>query len=109
MGNEARKNSKPPDISASQIIALKKEVEELSKIVAEHFDEKNYWNSMVRDWIGKDVLVHLTGLEGVFGMLLWIDRYTMCLVESSTKTPVIIHKAAIMTIRPRFNLPDKTT
>ncbi len=92
----------PPAISVAEAKQLREKVEALERLVREHFDEKNQWNSAVREWIGRGVKITLLiqasdPSHEVRGKLLWVDRYTMC-VEVA-REPVIVHKAAIATIR----------
>jgi hypothetical protein len=114
-GYSGSKPSPPPGISATDMQALSNRVAALEAKLREYLDEKNQWNSTVREWIGKEVIISLlihpehTESHAICGQLLWIDRYTMCLmVQTSTDAsqpsmqPVIIHKAAIATIRPNF-------
>ena len=79
------------------VSALSSRLERTEKFLKEHFDEKNQWNSTVRGWEGKEVVVELmqVGRE-VRGKLLWLDRYTVCVQEGPK--PKVIHKAAIALI-----------
>jgi sRNA-binding regulator protein Hfq len=70
----------------------------LEKIVRENFDEKNQWNSKVREWIGKAVVVRLTTSAAVQGVLQWMDRYTICVQEETFPDVTIVHKGAVATI-----------
>jgi sRNA-binding regulator protein Hfq len=76
----------------AQVSALSSKVEKLEKFVKEQYDEKNQWNSTVREWVGKRVVVELSRGDKVEGDLLWLDRYTICVRDAQTK---VIHKAAI--------------
>lgn len=99
------KPSPAPGISANEAQQLRSRIESLERLVREHLDEKNQWNSMVRGWVGTRVAILLVTEDEVVGELLWVDRYTMCLKVAITKddnpeaTPVlktvIVHKAAI--------------
>ena len=117
MGNQDRdrrgsqsKPPAPPGISASEA-RLNERMAALEKQVRDQFDEKNHWNSMVREWIGKQVLVSLLAEAAhedgkVEGTLLWVDRYTLCVRCGRKGHPVIIHKAAVATIRPAFHIEE---
>lgn len=83
---------RPPDYQA-----LTKRIEDLEKLVKAQFDEKNQWNSQVRDWIGKDVAIQLIDTTTVKGTLRWMDRYTVCIDE--LKGVAIVHKGSIAVIR----------
>lgn len=79
-----------------QVSALSSRVDRLEKFLREHFDEKNQWNSTVREWVGQEVVVELVPERNVEGTLLWLDRYTICLtIAGKTK---VVHKAAIALI-----------
>lgn len=81
----------------AQVSALSFRLEKVEKFLREHFDEKNQWNSLVRDWVGKKVVVELIQIgREIQGELLWLDRYTIC-VEDMGRSKVI-HKAAIALI-----------
>lgn len=80
----------------AQMSALSSRVEKLDKFVKEYFDERNQWNSTVREWVGQRVVVELVQSDRkVEGELLWLDRYTICVKDGRTK---VIHKAAIALI-----------
>lgn len=81
----------------AQVSALSSRLDRVEKFLKEHFDEKNQWNSTVRDWVGKNVVVELIQTDRkVAGKLLWLDRYTIC-VEAGSRA-LVIHKAAIAII-----------
>jgi hypothetical protein len=106
MANTTRKTSAPPGISAATLQETLDRLEAVERKLKEYFDEKNQWNSMLREWIGKPILVTLllsptSGDSSILGKLLWIDRYTICVEEEEDGSPSIIHKAAIAVIRPK--------
>ena len=92
----------------AQVSALSSRVEKLEKFLKEHFDEKNQWNSMVREWTGKKVAVEfISAQHRVIGDLLWLDRYTICVNAIMSTDPfssqterkiMVIHKAAVALI-----------
>ncbi len=84
---------RPPDLRE-----FIERVDALERIVRENFDEKNQWNSKVREWIGKAVLVRLTTSTEVRGVLQWMDRYTICIQEPTILDATIVHKGAVATI-----------
>lgn len=96
----APNSSKPPGQAgisgATTNDQLKSRVEVLEKFIKEYFDEKNQWNSMLRDWVGTEVHVRFISGDPFFGTLRWVDRYTLCVDDDGH--PTIIHKAAIATI-----------
>lgn len=85
---------RPPDLQE-----LTQRFENLEKIVKETLDEKNQWNSKVREWIEKVIVIQLVGSLEVIGVLKWVDRYTLCLRERGSQDVTIVHKGAIMVIR----------
>lgn len=103
---DRRGGGKPPPTSGispteakdlrERLSALSSRVDSLEKFLKEHFAEKNQWNSTVREWVGKQVVVELLVGGSLMGELLWLDRYTICVsVSGVTK---IVHKAAIVLI-----------
>jgi hypothetical protein len=77
--------------------ALSSRVDSVEKFLKEHFDERNQWNSTVREWAGQKVIVELSQADKrIEGELLWLDRYTICVKEGDR--PKVIHKAAIALI-----------
>jgi hypothetical protein len=106
-GHHPSKPAPPPGISAAEAQQLRLKVESLEKLVREHFDEKNQWNSMVRGWEKTRVVMNLVTGDTLVGELLWVDRYTICIrmevmdeeaetpVSTGDFKPVIIHKAAV--------------
>ena len=92
--------SKPPPvpgISHAEAAQLRSRIDKLEKVIAEHFAEKNQWNSLIREWVGSVVHIELMHGESITGELMWVDRYTMCLTEAGR--PAIVHKGAIAVIR----------
>lgn len=85
---------RPPDLQE-----LTQRLENLEKLVRDNLDEKNQWNSKVREWIEKAVMVQLVDSLEVFGILKWVDRYTLCLQEKERSDVTIVHKGAIAIIR----------
>jgi sRNA-binding regulator protein Hfq len=75
---------------------LLRRFEALEKLVREHFDEKNQWNTQVREWIGKKVQISFASGWTITGVLRWVDRYTLCLGGDETS---IVHKGAVAVIR----------
>ena len=105
MSNERHRGGPPqvkppasPAISVADARALIKRVEDLEKLVKEHFDEKNQWNSLVREWFGKQVRIQLTQGGFVEGILRWVDRYTLC-VDTLHEGTCVVHKGAVAVIR----------
>ncbi len=105
MSNERHRGGPPsgkphasPAISAADARALTKRIEDLEKLVREQFDEKNQWNSLVREWIGKMVRIQLTQGGFVEGFLRWMDRYTLC-VDTTHEGTCVVHKGAVAVIR----------
>lgn len=103
--NKPSPRSKPqsPGISGSSP-DLATRVANIEKFLKEQFDERNQWNSQLREWIGERVRIRLVGgnrdshgydLEGV---LKWVDRYTLC-INPVFDDIEIVHKGAIATIR----------
>ena len=110
MGNGSNhKPSVPSAISSATFHQLSQKVDKLEKQVEEALLEKNQWNAMVRGWVGSRVRIKLMGGNLIEGKLSWIDRYTMCLVETGLNSmdpyavpakgvgveEVIVHKGAI--------------
>jgi sRNA-binding regulator protein Hfq len=98
MSNRDAPPSKPrgsSGISPTDPRDVIRRLEVLEKFVKEYFDEKNQWNSLVREWIGTSVRIRLVDGEWVDGVLRWVDRYTLCCEDTKTGQPAIIHKAAI--------------
>jgi len=89
------RSSDPRDIS--------QRLEALEKLVRDSLDEKNLWNAKVRDWIGKRVLIETLIPTHIEGILLWVDRYTLCIQRQNATYETIVHKGAIGTIQ---RLPD---
>lgn len=87
---------------------LTKRVETLEKLVRDHFDEKNNWNSEVRGWIGKRIHIRLIDGSETEGVLRWMDRYTLCvdLGKVAPQGSTIVHKGAIAMLS-LFSLSDK--
>lgn len=90
-----QKKSASTGISAADSQALSSRLEALEELVKEHFDEKNQWNGVLRNWIGKPIIIDLITGRQVIGCLLWVDRYTIGLKDAELK---IVHKAAIAVI-----------
>lgn len=82
-------------ISAADSQNLSSRVEALEELVRDHLHEKNQWNAELRNWIGKTIYVDLLTSKTVMGVLLWVDRYTLGVKDTSLR---IIHKAAITVI-----------
>lgn len=73
-------------------------VKKLEDHLAEHFNEKNQWNSEVRQWVGKRIRIYLIfSADPIVGLLRWMDRYTIC-VEDEVGT-AIVHKGAVALLR----------
>jgi hypothetical protein len=71
----------------------------LEKLVTEALHESNQWNTLLREWYGKEVIIELVSEHEVEGKLLWADRYTLCLVgPEPLERKRIVHKGAIATI-----------
>lgn len=109
MSNQ-RHGSSPPGkpntqsgIRAPDLQELTQRIEALEKLVRDNLDEKNQWNSKVREWLEKRVVVRLVSSSDIFGILKWVDRYTLCLQEKELPEVTIVHKGAIATIN---KLPD---
>lgn len=85
---------RPPDLQE-----FTQRLDILEKLVKDNLDEKNQWNSKVREWIEKTVMVQLVSSLEVFGVLKWVDRYTICLQEKERSDVTIVHKGAIAIIR----------
>lgn len=93
--------SKPqhsPAISAAELQSLRQRIDGLEKQLKDQFDEKNQWNSEVRQWIGKSVTIHLVSDTQLVGFLRWMDRYTLCVDEAKFGV-CIVHKGAVALIR----------
>lgn len=84
---------RPPDLEK-----FIERIDALEKVVRENFDEKNQWNSKVRGWIGRRVLVRLMTSFEILGVLQGMDRYTICIQEAGFKDVTIVHKGAVATI-----------
>ena len=108
MGNNRHTppSSKPvsqPGIRSSDPRDISQRLEALEKLVRDSLDEKNLWNAKVREWIGKRVQVHTLIPTIIDGVLLWMDRYTLCIHRKNEPFETIVHKGAIATIN---RLPD---
>lgn len=93
--------SKPqhsPAISAAEVQTLRQRVDDLERKLKDAFDEKNQWNSEVRQWIDHKVSVLLLTNTHVVGVLRWMDRYTLC-VDTTDYGICIVHKGAVALIR----------
>ena len=104
MASTTRKTPPPSGISSASLQDILDRLEAVEYKLKDYFDERNQWNSMLREWIGKPIYVGLllsptSPDSGIVGKLLWIDRYTICVEEE--EGPSIIHKAAIAVIRPK--------
>jgi sRNA-binding regulator protein Hfq len=100
--NKLPPQSKSPSssgISSTDVQRLNQRIEALEKLVRDSLDEKNHWNSQVREWIGKPVKIQLVSGESVVGLLRWVDRYTLCLDLDKWEGIGIVHKGAIAIIR----------
>ncbi len=91
-------HSTPAISPAAEVQILKQRLEKLERQVQEHFDERNQWNSHVRDWVGKVIEVERVNNTRRVGRLLWMDRYTLC-VDTSECGVCIIHKGAVVELR----------
>lgn len=85
---------RPPDLHE-----LTQRLEVLEKLIKDNLDEKNQWNSKVREWLEKTVVIRLVSSMEVSGVLKWVDRYTLCLQEKKQDDVTIVHKGAIAIIR----------
>jgi hypothetical protein len=93
----------PPGISQDDARRLTQRVEKVERQLADHYAEKNQWNSMVREWVGSAIVVQLSGDHNLEGILLWVDRYTLCIEAcppvpggpSKDKRPIIVHKGLV--------------
>lgn len=105
MSNERHRDRPPPSkpqgspaISSTDLHRLSQRLDALEKLVKDNFDEKNQWNSQVREWIGKPVVVQLVSDTQLVGALRWVDRYTLC-VDDTQNGVSIVHKGAVAIIR----------
>ena len=113
MGNQDSRGQqqKPAQALATQaqITELKqrlsdteKRVQELEKVV----NDKNQWNNTVREWVGTEVVIHLSTGSTVTGVLENLDRYTLYVTGRLTSIysddltepskELIVHKGAIV-------------
>lgn len=96
--NNSPPPSKPSNSAPFTPSEALRRIEALETTLQDHFAERNQWNSTVRGWIGKEVVVRLADGYRLTGFLRWIDRYTMC-VDVKLDGDTIVHKGAISTIR----------
>lgn len=102
-GPDARRggHNKPPPsgISPHEAQGLRVRIERLEKQLQEHYAEKNQWNSLVQQWVGSNITVWFGDTTKVTGELLWVDRYTFCVMASPPGAlkpcPVIVHKGMV--------------
>lgn len=94
-GNPSHQSGiRPPDLRE-----LTRRIEVAEKLIKDSLDEKNQWNSKVREWLEKPVTIQLVSSSEVSGVLKWVDRYTICLQEKEEVDVTIVHKGAIAIIR----------
>jgi sRNA-binding regulator protein Hfq len=104
MSNQRSPQSKPnqqPGIRPPDLLELTQRLEAIEKLVRDNLDEKNQWSSKVREWIDKPIAIQLVDSTVVYGILKWVDRYTVCLQEKEGPSVdvTIVHKGAIAVIR----------
>lgn len=66
----------------SAVVALQKEVSTLKDTLNVYEN----WNSEVKNWYGKEVLVRAVNNVAYKGMLKWTDRYNVCLMYTADTT-----------------------
>lgn len=93
------KPSNQSGIRSPDLRELTQRIEIAEKLIKDSLDEKNQWNSKVREWLEKSIMVRLVDSSEVVGILKWIDRYTICLQESGSVDVTIVHKGAVAVIR----------
>lgn len=72
-------------------------VANIEQFIKEQFDERNQWNTTLRGWVGRTILIRLVDGHVLEGLLNWVDRYTLCVgLEPDVE---IVHKGAIATIK----------
>lgn len=89
----------PQNDQSKKLQSLKDKVDRLEKDVKQLKDLLNVqdnWHSEVRGWTGSVVVVMFNGREYA-GMLKWIDRYTLCLVEGSAGTMIFPKSQIVIT------------
>lgn len=101
------KSTSSSGISATEARQLKERIDALEKMVRDSLDEKNQWNSVIREWMGQDIYILLVHRGDEHGLLRWVDRYTLGIERADGQT-VIVHKAAIATIRLYSPHPQST-
>jgi sulfur relay (sulfurtransferase) DsrC/TusE family protein len=102
MSNQHSPQSKPSSqsgIRPPNLQEFTQRFEVLEKLVKDNLDEKNQWSSKVREWIEKPIMIQLVDSQEIFGILKWVDRYTVCLQEKPSIDVTIVHKGAIAVIR----------
>jgi len=93
--SSASKKSSVTGISAADSQSISSRLDAIEEKLREQFDEKNQWNAVLRNWIGKTVHIDLVSGTTLIGCLLWVDRYTLGIKDASLR---IVHKAAITVI-----------
>lgn len=84
---------RPPDLEE-----FTQRFNKLDQLVRDAFDERNQWNSKVREWLGKQIKIRLMDSCEIIGVLQWVDRYTICVQEVDVTDVTIVHKGAVATI-----------
>ena len=93
----------PPQsgIRPADLLEVTQRLEVVEKLIKNNLDERNQWNSKVREWLEKSIVIQLMDSSKVVGVLKWVDRYTLCLQEDGQSDSTIVHKGAIAVIRVR--------
>ena len=61
---------------------------------------KNNWPAEVSRWIGQDVRIVASSGRGYRGTLVWVDRYTLGIVEEGHEDPVVLQKGNVESMKP---------
>jgi small nuclear ribonucleoprotein (snRNP)-like protein len=82
----------------AELEELRKKVKGLEKelsVIRDVLNTKDNWHSEIKDMLNKTVLVSVGSGEISEGVLLWTDRYNLCVETTKCKKRRVYSKGAI--------------